>query len=487
MHGNLCYVKSGLIGLTAALALASPAQAEVVTTRADRGVLALAADGTPYVAYTVGRDLRVALRSRGRWVEYRAGRLPGTDVILAGIRVGERPHRVVSVLAEDRQGRWISLARGSRITSIARVAPGSSFGPAGLTLDAHDRPAVAYAVQRASGETFLRLVTFDRGVRPRTRAITQKGFPTSALPPGAAPVLVRGRLHVVETYTSAAIDWGPTSGGGWEGQYLFTSALGSPQGRVGAAFISSTLWSAWTQAYPETGDISVLLTSSSDTQATSTLTHGIFVSITGGGAPEVGANDWVNLADDWPVYAALVIQGPRNAAWQLDGRLEGFVVGRKGSHHLLLSRAGELEWFRAPSLPAIEIWQGPVDADGRISGRIINGRSGEAVEIYREVPHAPRELVATVPVGTDGSFEANGLGSDLDNLYRAVYVDPKTGIPFGSLPGVPVGVTGWCPYQQLTTAVPAKPARPLMVGIASDALVPASGPRSRGARVHPRP
>src|SRR6266550_965468 len=43
------------------------------------------------------------------------------------------------------------------------------------------------------------------------------------------------------------------------------------------------------------------------------------------------------------------------------------------------------------------------------------------------------------------------------------------------------------PVQQYTTAVPAKPARPLMVGIASDALVPASGPRSRGARVHPRP
>jgi len=337
MHGNLRYVKSAWIGLAAALALASPAEAEVVTTRADRGVLAVAADGTPYVAYTVGRDLRVALRPRGRWVEYRAGRLPGADVTLAGIKVGERPHRVISVLAEDRQGRWISLARGSRIVSIARVAPGSHFGPAGLTLDAGDRPAVAYAVQRASGQTFLRLVTFDRGIKARTRAITQKGFPTSALAPGAAPVLVRGRLHVVETYTSAAIDWGPTSGGGWEGQYLFASTLGSPQGHAGATFISSTLWSAWTQTGPEPGDSSVLLTSSSDTQATSTLTHGIFVSLTGGVAPEVGANDWVNLADDWPVYAGLVIQGPLNAAWQFDGRLDGFVVGRKGSHHLLLS------------------------------------------------------------------------------------------------------------------------------------------------------
>jgi hypothetical protein len=61
MHGNLRYVKSWWIGLAAAMVLASPGQAEIVTTRADRGVLAIAADGTPYVAYTVGRDLRVTL------------------------------------------------------------------------------------------------------------------------------------------------------------------------------------------------------------------------------------------------------------------------------------------------------------------------------------------------------------------------------------------------------------------------------------------
>jgi len=44
MHGNLRYVKSTWIGLLALLALASPAQAEVVTQKADRGVLAVAAD-----------------------------------------------------------------------------------------------------------------------------------------------------------------------------------------------------------------------------------------------------------------------------------------------------------------------------------------------------------------------------------------------------------------------------------------------------------
>src|SRR5438874_7546250 len=61
MHGNLRYVKLELIGLLAALTIASPAQAEVVTSQTDRGLLAAAADGTPYAAYTVGRDLFVTV------------------------------------------------------------------------------------------------------------------------------------------------------------------------------------------------------------------------------------------------------------------------------------------------------------------------------------------------------------------------------------------------------------------------------------------
>jgi hypothetical protein len=59
------------------------------------------------------------------------------------------------------------------------------------------------------------------------------------------------------------------------------------------------------------------------------------------------------------------------------------------------------------------------------------------VELYRELPHAPRQLVATLPIGAEGSFKADGL--DPTALYRAVYVDPGTEIPFGFLPGVPVG------------------------------------------------
>jgi hypothetical protein len=441
MHGNRRYVKLAWIGLVLGLLAPSPARAEVVARGVDQGILAVAADGTPYVAHTGGRTLYVSSRGKtGAWRQIRLGRLPGADVTLAGIRVSERPQRYVSVLVEEGHGRWLSLARGSRIQTIARAAPGSSYGPAGLTLDARQRPALAYAVQRRSGDTFLRLVTFDRGIKPRTRAITQKGFPNSDFPPGAAPVLVRGRLHVVETFTSAAIDWGPKAGGGWEGQFLFASRLGTPQGRVGAVFLSSTLWSSWTQTYPlaNPDDLVVLLTSSSDTQVTWTLTHGIFVSIAQGEAtPEVAAFDWVQLADDAFVYAGLVLQGPGGPAWQLDGRLEGFTVGPGGARQLLLGREGNLEWFRSPTaLPPIRLGMG-MNAEGRLDGTLPGVTSG-TVRLYREVANAPRELVATLRVQTDSSFSAEGL--DPTALYRAVYVDPATGIPFSFLPGVPVGI-----------------------------------------------
>jgi len=319
MHDNRRYVKLALICLAGLLPLASTqgARAEIVTSQTDQGVLAIAADGTPYVAYTIGRQLYVATRAHpDRWQARRLGGLPGGRVLLAGIAVSERPRRSVSVLAEDEQGAWVVLARGNRIETLARAGAKSSFGPAGLTLDRRQRPAVAYAVHRESGRTSLRLITFDAAGRRQARTITREGFPSSVFPPGAAPVLVRGRLHVVETFTEAAmsgaIDWGPKAGGDWEGQFLFASVGSSPLGLVGAVFLSSTLWSAWTLVSPgaESQDISVSLTSSAATQETSSLTHGIFVAIANGGQePEVGAYDWVDVSGDWRAYAAIVIAG----------------------------------------------------------------------------------------------------------------------------------------------------------------------------------
>jgi hypothetical protein len=448
MHDNRRYVKLTWISLLGLLSLACAggAQAELVTLRADRGVLAVASDGTPYVAYAVGRNLHLAVRQKnsGTWRSTRLGRLPGANVTLAGIRVSDRPHRFVSVLAEDTGGRWITLARGSRVTAVARAAAGSRFGSAGLTLDAQQRPAIAYAVRRPSADTFLRLVTFDRAGRSRVRGITEGGFPASSTPPGAAPVLVRGRLHVVQTYASAVIDWGPKTGGGWEGQFLYASRAGFPAGPVGAVFIASTLFTVWAQVYPgEPEDVSVQLNSSGQTQETWTLTHGSYVSVVdGGGVPETGAVDWVDLGD-WREYATVIILGTNSGEWQLDGRLEGYGVGQRGSRQALLSRDRGLEWFQSPGSAGfgIQIWMG-VDATGKVTGSVVGQTGGGVVEIYREVPHAPRELVVSAPIAADSSFAAQVPPPSPGTVYRGVYIDPNTSFPFGALAGISAGVTG---------------------------------------------
>src|SRR5207244_3124333 len=171
------------------------------------------------------------------------------------------------------------------------------------------------------------------------------------------PVLVRRRLHVVETYTNAAIDWGPKAGGGWEGQFLFASISGSPAGRVGAAVSGPNLWSAWTELTSET--ISVLLTLSAETQDTTTVVdHGIFVSL-------------------------------------------------------------------------------GVDTTGRITGSVDGATTG-TVQVYRELGNTQRELVASTELGADGSFSAQDSAPTSPTLYRAVYVDPVSGIPYAALLRTPV-------------------------------------------------
>ncbi|MFL6010967.1 MAG: hypothetical protein ACJ74B_01215 [Gaiellaceae bacterium] len=412
---------------------------------ASRGLLATARDGSPRVAFVSGRDVVIA-RRRGieRWTYARVGRVPGSSPVLAGLVVDARGRPSVLVEAED--GAWLALVRpGAKLRVVARPRKGGSLGPAGLTLDSAGRPAFAYALRLASAKSWLRLVTVDARGRLHTHGITKGGFPSSVIAPGAAPVLVGRTLHVVETYTSAAIDWGPKRGGGWEGQFIFGSVRGTPQGRVGAAFLAPTLWSAWTQVTPELGAIDVVLASSAATQESFFLTHGLFVALApnpGDAQPEVAANDWIELGERSFAYAGLVIRGPGSEAWQLDGRLDGLAIARDGSHQLLLSRGFGLEWFRAPGLlPPIELRPGPVDASGRLSGSVVGASTG-VVQVYREVANAERRLAATSPVGPDGSFTVSGLSSDPDAIYRVTYDDPATGIPFGFLPGVAVGVSG---------------------------------------------
>jgi hypothetical protein len=71
-----------------------------------------------------------------------------------------------------------------------------------------------------------------------------------------------------------------------------------------------------------------------------------------------------------------------------------------------------------------------VDAAGRATGRI-DGATAGTVEIFREAPDTGRQLAATASIAADGSFAAQVPASP--TLYRAVYRDPASGIPYAAL------------------------------------------------------
>ena len=433
MHDNRRYVKLAWIGLVTGLALPAPAGAEIVTPTTSPALLAVAPDGSPRVAFLSGRDVVVARRTSGGWTFAGVGRVPSVKAVLSGL-VADRAGRV-SVLVQAENGSWLALARrGGKLGVVARPRKGASLGPAGLTLDGAGRPAFAYALRLSSARTWLRLVTTDARGRLHTHGITKGGFPSSTFVPGAAPVLVRRQLHVVETYTAAAIDWGPKAGGGWEGQYLYASLIGSPAGRVGAVADGPTLWSAWTEMTDET--IGVLLTLSAATQKTTTaIEHGIFVSLLlDRGRPEVGAYDWTTLGET-PVYAGVLADTDGPFA-ELDGRLEGYAAAPGGKRQLLLSTTSGLEWFQAPARPSARV-SVTADATGLVQGRV-DGGAGGIVEIYRETATG-RTVVANAELKADGSFSLQDTLPTSPTLYRAVYVDAATNIPYAALLRTPVG------------------------------------------------
>jgi hypothetical protein len=47
--------------------------------------------------------------------------------------------------------------------------------------------------------------------------------------------------------------------------------------------------------------------------------------------------------------------------------------------------------------------------------------------------------VATVPLAADGTFVARDVAQASTTLYRAVYVDAATGIPYAALVRAPTG------------------------------------------------
>jgi hypothetical protein len=393
--------------------------------------LAVASDGTPTVAYVSGGVLSIVRRGSGTWPGETVA-LPGRDVELDGLSLYRQEQ--VTVLVRDRAGTWLAIvtktAQGLRVRVLRPDAAGDLIGPAGLALDRRGRLVAAYALWRPSNETYLRLVREDARGRLVTSRITRGGFPSSTTLAAAAPVvLASGTIRVVETYLPAAIEWRPILGD-WRGQFLQSSALGVPIGRVAAAANGNVVFAAWTEAFPTLGPPGVMLAvHASHTIAGLALENASLAAlvVTKTGA-ELAANRCV--ADH--VCGALV------AGTELDGIAADYAAESGGGRQLLLAGPDGLAWYRSPAPPAVHVELGAVA--GRLVGRL-TGATGGSVTIYREHVGGARGAIATAPVAADGTFGAADAtaGPVAPAAYRAVWIDPVTSIPYAALFPQPVG------------------------------------------------
>lgn len=428
-------VASALVSAQAGVASAESVPGSAGATDA---MLAAAPDGSPLVAFAAADgSLVVASRSAdGIWADQGVPGLPGGPLVV-GLAAG--PSGAV-VLAEDPHAHWLDLAEQRAgawsVRTVARAPAGGLLGFAGLALDHGGRPLVACAYELKSRKTWLRLVHEDARGRLAGERITRAGFPSSDVLPAAAPVVLpSGAVRVVEAYDTATVEWARTKNHkDWVGQFLYGSALGSPAGVLKAVAGPSGVWSAWTELFPSLNESQLVLALHLRGETSTVLSdHAFLVSLalspTG---PEVAGDDYVDLEGLRTVYAGLVSDAAGNTL-ELAGDLKGYDVDAAGGRQYLLQQPDGLDWYRAAAPPTARVTlafavQG---ASFALSGTVAGVSSG-SVELYRETQDGP-ELAATVPVAADGSFSTVDLPPVRPLLYRAVYVDPSSGLPIASL------------------------------------------------------
>jgi hypothetical protein len=404
--------------LLAALVLPAAGRAELVAPGVTDAALAVARDGSPRVAWIDGRRLLVATRGTS-WRATAVTTLPTVGGRVAGVSEN-------AVLVEGRRS-WIRLVARSgsrwRVLTVRNAPKRALLGTSGLAIDAAGRPAVAYAIHEANDNTSLHLVRMGTNGRLLiSTRITTKGFPKSVAPPAAAPVLLPDHtIRVVETFSQRganAILW-RREGTRWWGRVLHASALGSAALPVYPAAAPEGVYVAWTIPYPSFGQSNLVLSSHLDRSRSTVLHPNAFAAglVLGPAGPEVAANEPFQ-----GLFAGIVTGG---AQAELDGRILGYAATPAGGRQLLLSRPTGLEWFELPGAPAVQI---VADAE---SWRV-HGATGGTVTIYEEAASQPRHSVFEAPVAADGAFSFS-LPIVPGANYRAVWVDPATGVPYARL------------------------------------------------------
>jgi hypothetical protein len=136
-------------------------------------------------------------------------------------------------------------------------------------------------------------------------------------------------------------------------------------------------------------------------------------------------------------WAGVIVR--KSTRVELDGWVSAYGLAPKGGRDLLLRTPGGLSWFRAPRRLTTRVTiEATSEGDGRIhvTGRVPGVTSGK-VAIYRERPGFARQLVGHASI-SGSSFAFNDRSPIRPILYRAVYTDPATGIPFAALLREPI-------------------------------------------------
>ena len=443
-------VRSAALAL-AALVVAPGASAEIVARGVQDGMLSLAPNGQPVVAYVHGSSFVVSTRlAVNRWRAERVATVQGGSEVVALTVGATGPVALVQRGDLRKLTLYRRLGFGWQAVKLGGVLPANvRLGLPGLVLDGQGNAVVAYT--RWSGANFdskLMLAHIDVRGTVRQTQITREGFPKSYVPPPAVPVIVRGRAHVVERYgyagVLATLEWYPDKHT-WTGLGLDASLGDFPVGPLYAGLSpAGTLFAAWTDSISEYSDAPVTLArhahdASSRIVLDRALTTGLALPGTGA---EVAANEWVGGSSfgldragvDW---AATLVW--KNQRAELDGWIAAYGLAPHGGRDVLLGGPGGLSWFRAPGRPATRVTIAATpEANGKVhvSGRVPGVTSGR-VSIYRERPGFPRQLAGHATIA-GSAFSFNDKSSARPTLYRAVYVAPVTGIPFAALLRDPV-------------------------------------------------
>jgi hypothetical protein len=261
--------------------------------------------------------------------------------------------------------------------------------------------------------------------------------------------MANGSVHVVQTYgisnTVGAIEWIPTRSS-WTGQFIYGGIGDFPVGPMFAARGRATLYAAWTQAFLSWDEFPVAVAVhgraiDAEFVLDRALTTGLALMPRG---PVVAANEWVSAAQlglpGEAVTWAATITG--RGGTELDGWIDGVAaVPGTSSEDVLLARSDVLSWFRRSASSPVRV---TLEAESRNDGSVVltgrvRGVRGGTVTLYRERPGRPREAAGTAKLGAGGAFSLVDTPHLRPLVYRAVYTDAVTGIPYARLLRTPVG------------------------------------------------